>query len=276
MSYKTILVHVDKTRSAAERIRLASEVAAVCDAHLTGAVLTGISRFIYQAGLINDNDPNLTVHLAEELNVLRERAKEALNDFTRIAQKMQVRSFETQLIDDETGEFLRRARCHDLIVLGQTDPEEPTPAVGPDFPERILLNAGRPVLLVPYTGHFDRIGSKSMIAWDGGIAVTRAVAGALPILGKADVVEVVAFNPGHPQRGPDIAHYLAHHQVYADVIRQETNIDLGNALLSMATDLNSDMIVMGGFGHTRLREKILGGVTRTVLESMTVPVLMAH
>jgi nucleotide-binding universal stress UspA family protein len=279
MSYKTILVHVDKSRNAAERIRLAVTIAARCDAHLTGAALTGISRFVYQSGLINDNDPNLASHLDEELNVQREGAAQALADFARLAQRMHPRSFETRLIDDENEEFLRQARCQDLLVLGQTDPEEPAPAGGLDFPERVLLNAGRPVLVVPYAGQFDRVGSKAMIAWDGGIAATRAVASALPLLGKADVVEVVevvAFNPGDPQRGPDIAQYLAHHQVRADVIRQQTDIDLGSALLSMASDLNSDTIIMGAFGHSRLREKIFGGVTRTVLRSMTVPVLMAH
>jgi nucleotide-binding universal stress UspA family protein len=276
MSYKTILAHVDKSDSASERIRLAAMIALNENAHLTGIAVTGISRFIYQAALINDNDPNLTTHLTTELDILRERAKIALNDFARIAQKMHVRSFETLLVDDEAGAFTRHARCNDLIVIGQTDPEEPSPAVTPDFPEHVVLNSGRPLLIAPYAGRFDRFGSKVMIAWDASAAAARAVAYALPILRRADIVEVVVFNLDDAQLGPDVVHYLAHHDVKADVIRQETDIDVGNSLLSMATDLNSDAIVMGAYGHSRLREKLLGGVTRTVLESMTVPVLMSN
>jgi nucleotide-binding universal stress UspA family protein len=87
---------------------------------------------------------------------------------------------------------------------------------------------------------------------------------------------VVVFNAEDVQLGPDIAHYLARHGVKANVIRQQTDIDVGSALLSMVTDLNSDCIVMGAYGHPRLRERLLGGVTRTVLESMTVPVSMSN
>lgn len=276
MSYKTILVHVDKSNTASKRIKLAAAIALNENAHLTGIGITGISLLIYQAGLINDNDPNLSTHLIAEQDILRESAKDALNDFTRIAQTMHVRSFDTQLVDDETDDFTRHARCNDLIVIGQTDPEEPSPAVTPTFPEHAVLNSGRPLLIVPYAGNFERFGRKVMIAWDASAAAARAVAYALPILRRADIVEVIVFNLDDEQLGPDVVQYLAHHDVKADLIRQETDIDVGNSLLSMATDLNSDVMVMGAYGHSRLREKLLGGVTRTVLESMTVPVLMSN
>lgn len=276
MSYKTLLVHVDKSDHVGERIRLAAMIAAHERAHVIGIAVTGMSRFIQEAGLINDNDPNLAAHLATELDILRQRAGEALDDFARQAKKMGVRSFETQQVDDEDDEFMRQARCADLVVVGQANPEEPSPAVAPDFPERVVLHCGRPLLVVPYAGHFERFGSKVMIAWDAGPAATRAVAYAIPVLRRADIVEVVVFNSEDAQRGPDIAHYLAYHDAKANVIRQETDIDVGNALLSIATDLNSDCIVMGAYGHSRLREKLLGGVTRTVLDSMTIPVLMSN
>jgi nucleotide-binding universal stress UspA family protein len=272
MSYKTILVHIDKSGNVDERIKLAAMIAMNENAHLTGVVITGISRFMYQAGLINDNDPNLAVHLVAELDTLRELARETLDDFARSAQKLYVRSFETHMVDDEADQFISRARCNDLVIIGQADPEEPSPAVTPGFPEHVVLHSGRPVLVVPYAGRFDSFGNRVMIAWDGSTAATRAVAHALPIVRRADIVEVVVFNAEDEQRGPDIAHYLTHHGVKANVIRQQTDIDIGSALLSMATDLNSDCIVMGAYGHSRLREKLLGGVTRTMLESMTVPV----
>ena len=109
-----------------------------------------------------------------------------------------------------------------------------------------------------------------------------AVTAAIPLLKRAQNVDVVVFNPdsrgdAHGEMpGADIGLYLARHNIKVNVVRQKTDIDVGNALLSIATDLGSDMIVMGGYGHSRFREILLGGVTRTVLESMTVPILMAH
>jgi nucleotide-binding universal stress UspA family protein len=282
MSYKTILVHVDKSRGAAERIKLAAMIAAKQNARLVGVALTGISRFIYQAGLINDNDPNLTTHLSAQLDMLRNRAEEALEEFAQLAQKLNVRAFETELIDDEAGDGVTlRARCNDLVVIGQTDLDEPSPAVAPDFPEVVVMDTGRPVLIVPYAGRFDSVGNRVLIAWDGSIGATRAVANALPLLKSADAVDVAVFNPesvGDPdqQPGADIAAYLAHHGVHANVVRQKIDISIGDALLSMATDLNSDLMVMGAYGRSRFREMLLGGVTRTVLQSMTVPVLMSN
>jgi nucleotide-binding universal stress UspA family protein len=276
MSYKAILVHVDKTDNVSARIKLAATVALNEHAHLIGIAVTGIASFLYQAGLVNNSDPALATHLQAEMDILREGAQEALDDFSRIVQKLQVRSVETLMVDDQGEEFMRLARCSDLIVVGQADPAQPTPAVTPDFPEQVVLHAGRPLVIVPYAGEVNRFGSKVMLAWDASLTATRAVAYALPILKRADLVEVVVFNAVDPQLGADVVHYLAHHGIKADLIRQEADIDVGNALLSMAADLHSDSIVMGAYGHARLREKLLGGVTRTVLGSMTVPVLMAN
>lgn len=280
MSYKTILVHVD--HGASERIKLAIMIARSEGARLVGAAVTGATKFISQAGLITDSDPSLADHLAAQLDTLRDGAKAALGEFERIMQDIHVCSVETRIVDDEVDGFLSLTRSNDLVVVGQTNPEDPSAAVTPEFPEHVVVRSGRPVLIVPYAGHFDRLGSRVMIGWDASASATRAVANALPILTRADSVSIVVFNPepieasDRPEAGADIAQYLAHHGVKADVIRQKTDIDIGNALLSMATDLNSDSIVMGAYGHSRLRESLLGGATRTVLESMTIPVLMSH
>lgn len=289
MSYKTVLVHVDKSRNSDERIKIAAAIAIIEHAHLVGAALTGISRYLYEAGLINDNDPNLTTHLQAQLEMLRERARDALKEFENLARKMQVRSFEGQLVDDEPSDGIsQKARCNDLVVIGQTDPDGLSSAIPPDFPETVVLHSGRPVLMVPYTGQFATIGSNALIAWDASVSATRAVANAVPLLKRADRVEIVIFeNEGEEtsdDMGDDIASYLAHHEIKANVTRQttktdkkhRTKLDIGNALISMATDLNSDLIVMGAYGHSRLRELLLGGVTRTVMQSMTIPVLMSH
>lgn len=283
MSYKTILLHVDQSRNASERIRLAATIARNENAHLIGAALTGVSRYIYQTGLMADTDPNLTEHLSAHLDLLRQRARQALAEFERIAQSMEVSSFETVLIDDEAGAGIcLQARYSDLVVIGQTDLNEPSPAVMPDFPEYVVMNSGRPVLIVPYAGRFNNAGTRVVVAWDASAGATRAVTNAIPVLQRADIVEVAVFNAAsqgdtHGELpGADVAQYLARHGIRVDVLNEKIDTDIGNALLSRATDFGADLIVMGGYGHSRFREILLGGVTRTVLESMTVPVLMSH
>lgn len=282
MSYKTILVHADATRHANRCISLAAAMAVREEAHLIGAATTGVSRYIYQSGMAGPIDPSGSTHLAMHLEALRQRARRALDSFETQMLKQEVPSCESTLIDDEAGAGLSlRGRYSDLLVLGQVDPDEPSPVVMPDFPEYVVLNVGRPVLVVPYTGEFDRVGRRVLVAWDAGVSATRAVVNAIPMLRRADIVELAVFNPeesgdAHGELpGADMALYLARHGIKVDVIRQKTRIDIGNSLLSLAADLGSDMIVMGCYGHSRFREILLGGVTRTMLESMTVPVLMS-
>lgn len=282
MSYKTILVHVDKSKHASQRIRLAANIALREEAHLIGAAPTGVSRYIYQAGMMDDS-AGFTTHLETHMDMLRAQGKEAIKEFEAMVQQVGVSSFESHLIDDEAGAGISlQARYCDLVVLGQTNLDEPSSSTLPDFPEYVVINSGRPVLIVPYAGHFDTVGRRPMVAWDASTSATRVVTAAIPLLKRAESVDVMVFNHDEQgdahgeQPGADIALYLTRHKIKVNVVRQKTNIDVGNALLSAATDLGSDMIVMGGYGHTRFREILLGGVTRTVLESMTVPVLMSH
>jgi len=282
MSYKTILVHVDKSRHTSERLRIAMQIALDEQAHLIGAALTGISHFVYQAGLMGDG-AGFTAQLETHLDLLRAQARESLGTFEAAAAAAGVVSCESQVVDDEAGAGISLiGRYSDLIVIGQTDREEPSPATLPDFPEYVVMSSGRPVLVVPYAGRFDTVGRRVLVAWNGSTSATRAVTNAIPLLRRAEIVEVVVFNVDASsdthgeQPGADIALYLARHGIKVDVTRQKTGIDVGNALLSLATDLGSDMIVMGGYGHSRFREILMGGVTRTVLQAMTVPVLMSH
>ena len=282
MSYKTILVHVDKSGHVNERIRLAAAIAHDEGAHLIGTAATGISRYIYQSSTMGDG-MTYSAHIEAHIDVLRAQCKQALHAFEETARLANARSFEARLVDDEAGVGISlQGRYSDLIVLGQTNFDDPASSTMPDLPEYVVLNSGRPVLIVPYAGHFDTIGKRVLVAWDASISATRAVTAAIPLLHRADVVEVVVFNADDQddahgeQPGADIALYLARHDVKVNVTRQKSKIDIGNALLSMTNDLASDLMVMGGYGHSRFREILLGGVTRTVLESMTVPVLMTH
>jgi nucleotide-binding universal stress UspA family protein len=279
MAYKTVLVHVDESEHASERIKLAAAVAMAESAHLIGTAMTGASRYIQRTKMLAELDPNFMVHL----EFLRQRANRGLEVFEATAQKLGIPSFEKRLVDDEAGGGICvQARYCDLIVIGQIDPSEVSPVVMPDFPQYVVLNSGRPVMVVPYIGQFEHVGNRVLIAWDASAAATRAITNALPILKRAQVVDVVVFNPEEQSQldavlaGSDVALYLARHEIKVEVLQRSTDKDIGGAILSLATELDSDLLVMGGYGHSRFREILLGGVTRTVLESMTVPVLMSH
>jgi nucleotide-binding universal stress UspA family protein len=175
-----------------------------------------------------------------------------------------------------------QARYADLVVIGQQNAEWPS-GVHRDFERSVPLAVGRPVLVVPYAFERRPVGQRVLIAWNASREAGRAVSDALPLLKRASHVHVVAFQPetsgaAHgAEPGADIALYLTRHGVKVTVSRYDApDVDIGNQLLSRAFDLSADLIVMGAWGHSRLQELVLGGVTRTILDSMTVPVLMAH
>ena len=279
MSYKTILVHVDHSKHAPQRIRIAAEIALRDNAHLTGLAMTGVSRFLLDSMRAPDNGAVLKTHTG----YLKKQAEQALEQYEKIVQQMGVLSWAQRLVDDEpAGGLSLEARYADLVVLGQTDTGEVLPALMSDFPEYVVMYSGRPVLIVPYAGNFTHIGRKVLVAWDGSQEAGRALDGALPFLRQAAEVKVVVFNAEQQvnmhgeQPGADIALYLARHGVKVDVLQETTEQGSGNALLSLAADTFADLLVMGCYAHSRFRELLLGGASRTVLESMTLPVLMAH
>jgi nucleotide-binding universal stress UspA family protein len=279
MTYKTILVHVDQSKHAATRIKIAAQIAITDNAHLVGAAMTGISRFIYQDSAFGVSGSIVATHI----DALNESAKQALAEFESIAKSMGVLSYETRLVDDEPeGGLVLQARYSDLVVVSQTDPDDSLSRLFSDLPEYVMLNCARPVLVVPYAGRFNQIGSNVLVAWDGSMEATRSISNAIPLLKRAKKVTIVVFNSTArydthgEQPGADIALFLARHNVKVEVLQQTTSEDIGNALLSLAADMQSDLLVMGGYGHTRFREVLLGGVTMTLLKTMTVPVVMSH
>ncbi len=147
----------------------------------------------------------------------------------------------------------------------------------------MALAVGRPVLVVPYAGRFEACGRRVLVAWNASRAATRAVNDAMPLLAGAETVTVLCVDPDEDRRahgdvpGADVAVHLARHGVKARVESTASGgIGVGNAVLSRASDIGADLLVMGAYGHTRVRELLLGGATRTILESMTVPVLLSH
>lgn len=275
MTYKTILVHVDRSPHAEARIALAVRIAAAQGAHLIGAAMTGISRFVYHGATV---DIARSV-LAVQLEVLTNKANDALARFEELAAAVEGLSFEPRLVDDDAaGGLALQARYADLVVLSQFDAEDPIARVDPDLPAYVMLNSAHPVLMLPYAGALATVGTHALVAWDETLQASRAVSNALPLLRRADKVTLAVFNTGEQPRpaGADIALYLARHGVNVEVRREENANDVGSALLSLAADIGADLLVMGGYGHTRFREVLLGGVTQTILKSMTIPVLMSH
>ncbi|HEX7647509.1 MAG TPA: universal stress protein [Noviherbaspirillum sp.] len=276
MSYKTVLVHVDESEHASDRIKLAASIAMAEHAHLIGTAMTGASRYLVQTQMLAERYPNLKTHL----DFLRERALRGLEEFDITAQRIGIPSYEKRLVDDEAGAGIcLQARYADLVVIGQNDPDELSPVVMPDFPEYVVLNSGRPVLVVPRTGNCDTIGKSVLVAWDASMQATRTVTNALPLLRRAQVVMVVSFNQDtrpSPSNTSDIAIWLGRHGIKVEVLQRKTTQRIGEALLAAAAEAESDLIVMGGYGHTRFREIVLGEVTRTMLDTTMVPVLMSY
>ncbi len=288
MTYKTVLLHIDDSAGRAARIEAAASIAQACGGHLTGVALTGVSRLLYQNQPDLDADPNLSLHL----NFLRERATRALDGFEQQVRAAGVASFEQRVLDDEAaGGISQLARYADLVVISQYNAKDKSPSVMRDFPAYVLLHSGRPVLIVPYAPPLPLLAPPAaarnvLISWNASKEASRAVSAALPLLQRAGQVHVAIFDAQvhaaehGEQPGAELTHYLARHGVEARLhlldgggVRRG---DIGEALLSQAADLSADLLVMGAYGHSRLRETILGGVTRTILQSMTIPVLMAH
>ena len=182
-------------------------------------------------------------------------------------------------IAEASDEFGRVARRFDLAVVGQAEPEKAS--ADELIAETALFESGRPVLFVPYIQKTGLTLGKVLVCWDGSRSAARAAGDAMPFLARADEIEVliVAGERGKSDEipGADIGQHLARHDLKVDVKRiVATESDVANAILSYVADSAADLIVMGGYGHSRLREFILGGVTRGILEAMTVPTLMSH
>lgn len=281
MPYKDILVVLDDTSECRERVDVAVRLARKHEAHLTGLFVV---EYGYIPTYAEAQIPQEV--LAHRREMARAAATGVQEAFERQAQDAGI-SAEWRMVDGDSVRVVSlHSRYADLTVIGQNSPDGGGGFGScPNLAELVVLGCGRPVLTVPYVGKYPVVGQRVMIAWDARREAARAVADALPMLGAADSVAILSVNPisgksdGYhgEMPGADIALHLARHGVNVEAQRVETrDVSVANMLLNRVADQSIDLLIMGAYGHTRVRELVLGGVTRQVFRQMTVPVLMSH
>lgn len=280
MGFKNLLVQIDDGKASARRAQVAIALAQRFGAHLTGLSVVAepeVPGYVLAQVPLGAWDAQVAQ--------LRERAEAAAETFRADAQRAGLTAdcrVETSIGPGVAQVVALHARHADLAILGQEDPEDPRPG-GAGLIGDVVLASGRPVLAVPYIGAGPTVGDRILVAWDGGREAARAINDALPFLVAAKTVSVVVINASsrwgrHGSiAGADIALHLARHGVKVQAEPIEVGgVSVGEALLSRLVDEAADLLVMGAYGHSRFRQTVLGGVTRTILESMTVPVFMSH
>jgi nucleotide-binding universal stress UspA family protein len=277
---RSILVHIDGSPRSATRLALARRCAAEMDCELEAVLAVAPSLgdvpVAYGAGAE-------AAAMMLELDV--DRRRRARETFRLEADRRGPPMRWTELDQEVTmNAVIERALYADLLVLGQYDPHDTQAwGVAADFVPSLMADSGRPALVLPYTGAFDEpadgLGREVLLAWKPSREAARAVTASLPWLRRARRIHVMraGIDGESLESISDLEAHLRRHGVTAPLVTHRApERALGESLLSLAADTSADLLVMGCYGHTRLREWLLGGVSRTVLESMTLPVLMAH
>ncbi len=277
MTYKDILVHIDDSNSSAARLEAAIQLAVAHSAQLTGLyVVPDYDTAFLTAGYAG---PEL-LEIAQKVAQKRVQQQEVA---FREATAKQGATAEWRCVQGEPAQqFIWHAGYHDVAIIGQHDSQNP--ASLPTWSvSQILLGTGRPVLVIPYIGSSQPPGGRILIAWSASREAARAVNDALPFLVRAYAVSVVTIYPPagisleETVSSAALCQHLARHGITAtSAALPASDLEVGDVLLSRAADESADLIVMGAYGHSRLREIVLGGATHHLLQHMTVPVLMSH
>ena len=278
MSYKTILVYLNDKRRAEAILEPALQLASRNNAHLIGMhVYAGVPA-----------PPVPLPYGSEVVKAVAAAQRKATEEIAGIFSRMTAgRPFVAEWCAekgprvDPTSVVIEHGRSADLIVTGQTDPDwEASPLQ--DVAEHLALESGRPVLVVPYVGRYPEIGRNVVIAWKAGRESARAVFDALPILEQAEQVQILEIDESGGRRNGaavdnTIAVALARHGLKPTVRTSIAgDISIGDEILSRLADMGADLLVMGAYGHSRMRELVFGGVTRHIAKHMTVPTLFSH
>ncbi len=279
MPIRTILVALHTVDRADEIIRIGCSLAARHDAHLIGLyVIPGVRYYASPAATHAALDINAEQRSYYETHA--EQVKETFEDLTR---KENVRS-EWRCLQAEGPLMFGLTVTHgmqaDLIIAGQTS-SDGFESFEPEFVEHVIMESGRPVLVVPREGTFKNLGANALVAWNNTAESARATADAVPLLKQTEQTTVVWVNAdefeGGNLPGSELSQMLARHNVNVSSAPIRTGkSEIGEVLLTKANDLGADLLVTGAYGHSRLREYLFGGVTRYLLDNMTIPVLMSH
>jgi len=275
MSLKNILVYVDDSKRAEGTVAAACALARQHDAHLTGLA---IERPPYIPGFATiEIPPSAMEIITRQRAATIARAKEIFDAGVAKAGRTAQSGWTAE--KGHTLETLSlRSRYTDVTVVPQATPEMRGTA-DEDLVDDFVMTSGRPVLVIPYIGGTESFGGTVLVAWNASRESARAVADAMPLLEHASSVEVLVVEPRSmgDVPGADIAAHLARHGIEAKAnVTQGLDIEVGDVLLNRAADIGANLIVMGGYGHSRMRELVLGGATRHILDHMTVPVLLSH
>jgi nucleotide-binding universal stress UspA family protein len=282
MALNDILVHLDVTPRSEARLAVAARIATQHGAHLTGVHVIDIPSANYFYGAAMPFVPANPEDIVERMRAEAAEAAAPVEAAFRDCVRRNGLQGEWRLVEGNPAAMVAlHARYADLTVVGQPDSYEPR--VSDAITVTTVMTSGRPVLAIPFAGDFPTVGERVLVAWNASREAARAVNDALPLIAGAKQVIVLAINP---QRGigghgdvpaADIALHLARHGVKAEAAHTVAkDISDGEALLSYAADIGADLIVAGAYGHSRARELVFGGVTRTLIAEMTAPVLLSH
>ena len=280
MAFKDLLVHVDDSKACEERVAAAVALAKRQDARLTGVALALKSTISTYIGI--DIPASLTEAQQE---IVLKSAQSAITKFEETAAAAGIDHFGKIIRCSATKAPARLsfyARHADISFVSQPNPDAPGEAFYESLLEGVLFGSGRPVYIVPYIGRQTMKIRKAVIAWDGGKKAVRAVNDAIPLLqGRGEAIVLVinaeSRHGAHGDKpGEDIAAHLERHGIKTSVERQSfPDLAPDTAILNYLSDAGADLLIMGAYGHSRLREKAFGGVTNTILHQMTTPVLMS-
>lgn len=268
---KDLLVHLNDTDTLDDRLHLTSKLAGHFNAHVTGLyVKRHISLEIYGSYV----DPNVFTKFEDQQGEKSEKAK-ALFEADIASGKLDGEYVEAT--GDSSQELIFRAGAHDLVIVAKYDIDRHFENMA-HVPTNVALGAGRPVMIVPEFTEQSTIGKSILVAWNGTKEATRAMHDAMPFLKSADYVNLVTFTPeGQASDVVDITSHLQHHGVTFDLMHSHAKeSEIVDRLAHFEEKFNSDMLVMGAYGHSRFREYVLGGVSQSVFRSTSIPVLVSH
>ena len=280
MAYQTILVHLPNAKRAGQLLEVATRLARQNKAFVIG--LFAFPQIFIPPAVAAEAWADILKIQSERYTQDEAEVKKLFSDACAKAKlKSEWRSVDPSAVAIDA--IVRHAFCADLVVVPQADPDAEDFRQQEEINERVLMETGRPALFVPYVGRYKSIGEHPIVAWTATRESARAAYDALPFLKDAETVTIMTVNPadnGHETTASTASQFavtLARHGVRAKATNTVSgDVSVSNELLSRASDHGADLIVMGGYGHSRFRETVFGGVTHDILHHMTVPVLMSH